>query len=57
MDIEWPSWLPWAKKKDQKNQNQQQQHKQKKEQMVDQNFANNTLFMTLSNIEAIEQKY
>lgn len=25
--------------------------------MVDQNFANNTLFMTLSDIEAIEQKY
>ena len=29
----------------------------KKEQMVDQNYANNTLFMTLSDIEAIEQKY
>jgi hypothetical protein len=25
--------------------------------MVDQNFANNTLFMTLSDIETIEQKY
>jgi hypothetical protein len=30
---------------------------QKREQMVDQNYANNTLFMTLSDIETIEQKY
>lgn len=34
-----------------------QNHRQSREQMVDQNFANNTLFMTLSDIEAIEQKY
>lgn len=31
--------------------------KTKKEQISDQNFANNTLFMALSDIQAIEQKY
>ena len=40
-----------------KGKGQGQQQAQRKEQMVDQNFANNTLFMTLSDIEAIEQKY
>jgi hypothetical protein len=36
----------------------QYQHQgQKKTQIVDQNFANNTLFMALSAIEALEQKY
>lgn len=38
-------------------QGKRQEHFQKRGQMVDQNFANNTLFMTLSDIEAIEQKY
>lgn len=36
---------------------QYQHHGQKKNQMVDQNFANNTLFMALSVIEALEQKH
>ena len=38
-------------------QGKRQEHFQKRGQMVDQKFANNTLFMTLSDIEAIEQKY
>ena len=39
------------------NQGQYQHQGQKKTQMVDQNFANDTLFKTLSAIEALEQKY
>lgn len=34
-------------------QSQYRSQTQKKSQLVDQNFANNTLFMTLSDIEAI----
>lgn len=37
--------------------NKKQEQVTKKAQMVDQNYANSTLFMTLSDIEAIEQKY